>query len=162
MERDDWIAVCAHQLQRQWRTVDPDQLDHLKAQKRLPSQSNRWCTGLDPGPHAVGRGGHDCGYDARRLPGDARARRVSRSKKKPTINLIGGFLRTTRIAVVGRTGFEPVTNGLKGHGEWKLKHEHMADAGSKRAPVRAGEAPQSPRLEPASHFCASPPVVGHP
>lgn len=31
MERDDWIAVCAHQLQRQWRTVDPDQLDELAA-----------------------------------------------------------------------------------------------------------------------------------
>lgn len=31
MERDDWIAVCAHQLQRQWRTVDPDQLDEVAA-----------------------------------------------------------------------------------------------------------------------------------
>ena len=31
MERDDWIAVCAHQLHRQWRTVDPDQLDELAA-----------------------------------------------------------------------------------------------------------------------------------
>jgi hypothetical protein len=31
MERDDWIAICAHQLQRQWRTVDPDQLDEVAA-----------------------------------------------------------------------------------------------------------------------------------
>ena len=31
MEREDWIAVCAHQLQRQWRTVDPDQLDEVAA-----------------------------------------------------------------------------------------------------------------------------------
>jgi len=29
MDRDDWIAVCAHQLQRQWRTIDPDQLDEV-------------------------------------------------------------------------------------------------------------------------------------
>ena len=31
MQRDDWIAVCAHQLQRQWRTVDPDQLYEVAA-----------------------------------------------------------------------------------------------------------------------------------
>ena len=37
MERDDWIAVCAHQLQRQWRTVDPDQLDEVAA--------DLWCDG---------------------------------------------------------------------------------------------------------------------
>ena len=24
-----WIAVCAHQLQQQWRTVDPAQLEEL-------------------------------------------------------------------------------------------------------------------------------------
>ena len=24
-----WIAVCAHRLQRQWRTVDPEQLDEV-------------------------------------------------------------------------------------------------------------------------------------
>ncbi|RZL94220.1 MAG: hypothetical protein EOP82_05520 [Variovorax sp.] len=29
MEREIWIAVCAHRLQRQWRTVDPDQLDEV-------------------------------------------------------------------------------------------------------------------------------------
>ena len=31
MERDDWIAACAHQLQRRWRTVDPEQLDEVAA-----------------------------------------------------------------------------------------------------------------------------------
>ncbi|RZL93341.1 MAG: hypothetical protein EOP82_07925 [Variovorax sp.] len=31
MERDGWIAICAHQLQRQWRTVDPEQLDEVAA-----------------------------------------------------------------------------------------------------------------------------------
>jgi hypothetical protein len=31
MEREIWIAVCAHRLQRQWRTIDPDQLDELAA-----------------------------------------------------------------------------------------------------------------------------------
>jgi len=29
MDREIWIAVCAHRLQRQWRTIDPDQLDEL-------------------------------------------------------------------------------------------------------------------------------------
>ena len=24
-----WIAACAHRLQQQWRTVDPDQLEEL-------------------------------------------------------------------------------------------------------------------------------------
>ncbi|MBT2321881.1 hypothetical protein J7E62_05860 [Variovorax paradoxus] len=31
MDREIWIAVCAHRLQRKWRTVDPDQLDELAA-----------------------------------------------------------------------------------------------------------------------------------
>ena len=31
MDREDWIAVCAHQLQRRWRTIDPEQLDDLAA-----------------------------------------------------------------------------------------------------------------------------------
>lgn len=26
---DIWIAACAHQLQQQWRTVDPGQLEEL-------------------------------------------------------------------------------------------------------------------------------------
>lgn len=26
-----WIAACAHQLQRRWRTVDPEQLEDLAA-----------------------------------------------------------------------------------------------------------------------------------
>jgi len=26
-----WIAACAHQLQRQWRTVDPEQLEEVAA-----------------------------------------------------------------------------------------------------------------------------------
>jgi hypothetical protein len=29
MEREVWIALCAHRLQRQWRTVDPEQLDEV-------------------------------------------------------------------------------------------------------------------------------------
>jgi len=29
MDRDIWIALCAHRLQRQWRTVDPEQLDEV-------------------------------------------------------------------------------------------------------------------------------------
>ncbi|SEB26366.1 hypothetical protein [Variovorax sp. YR216] len=29
MQREDWIAICAHELQRRWRTVDPEQLDDL-------------------------------------------------------------------------------------------------------------------------------------
>ena len=29
MDREPWIAVCAHRLQRQWRTVDPDLLDEV-------------------------------------------------------------------------------------------------------------------------------------
>ena len=29
MDRETWIAVCAHRLQRQWRTVDPDLLDEV-------------------------------------------------------------------------------------------------------------------------------------
>jgi hypothetical protein len=31
MDREDWIALCAHQLQRRWRTVDPAQLDEVAA-----------------------------------------------------------------------------------------------------------------------------------
>ncbi len=26
---DIWIAACAHELQRRWRTVDPEQLEEL-------------------------------------------------------------------------------------------------------------------------------------
>lgn len=26
-----WIAACAHELHRRWRTVDPDQLDEVAA-----------------------------------------------------------------------------------------------------------------------------------
>jgi hypothetical protein len=29
MDRETWIAVCAHRLQRQWRTVDPDLLEEV-------------------------------------------------------------------------------------------------------------------------------------
>lgn len=28
---ETWIAACAHQLQRQWRTVDPEQLEEVAA-----------------------------------------------------------------------------------------------------------------------------------
>jgi hypothetical protein len=31
MDRLDWIAACAHQLQRRWRTVDPEQLEEVAA-----------------------------------------------------------------------------------------------------------------------------------
>lgn len=31
MERDDWIGLCAHRLQRQWRTVDPEVLEDVAA-----------------------------------------------------------------------------------------------------------------------------------
>jgi hypothetical protein len=31
MQRDLWIAVFAHRLQRHWRTVDPDELDQVAA-----------------------------------------------------------------------------------------------------------------------------------
>ncbi|RYG35548.1 MAG: hypothetical protein EON93_06375 [Burkholderiales bacterium] len=29
MDRDIWIAACAHRLQRQWRTVDPELLEEV-------------------------------------------------------------------------------------------------------------------------------------
>lgn len=29
MDRETWMAVCAHRLHRQWRTVDPDLLDEV-------------------------------------------------------------------------------------------------------------------------------------
>ncbi|HSV61470.1 MAG TPA: hypothetical protein VLJ19_21480 [Variovorax sp.] len=29
MTREDWIAICAHHLQRHWRTVDPQELDQV-------------------------------------------------------------------------------------------------------------------------------------
>jgi hypothetical protein len=29
MDRETWIAACAHRLQRQWRTVDPEQLEEV-------------------------------------------------------------------------------------------------------------------------------------
>ena len=29
MDREIWIALCAHRLQRQWRTVDPEILDEV-------------------------------------------------------------------------------------------------------------------------------------
>lgn len=32
MDREIWIAVCAHRLQRQWRTIDPEQLDEVTAE----------------------------------------------------------------------------------------------------------------------------------
>ena len=28
---DVWIAACAHELHRRWRTIDPEQLDELAA-----------------------------------------------------------------------------------------------------------------------------------
>ena len=28
---DIWIAACAHELHRRWRTVDPEQLDEVAA-----------------------------------------------------------------------------------------------------------------------------------
>jgi hypothetical protein len=31
IDADIWIAACAHQLQRQWRTVDPEQLEEVAA-----------------------------------------------------------------------------------------------------------------------------------
>ncbi|MEJ8852820.1 hypothetical protein [Variovorax rhizosphaerae] len=30
-ERQLWIGACAHQLQRRWRTVDPDELEAVAA-----------------------------------------------------------------------------------------------------------------------------------
>lgn len=29
MDRETWIAACAHRLQHQWRTVDPELLDEV-------------------------------------------------------------------------------------------------------------------------------------
>ena len=29
MDRENWIAVCAHRLQKQWRTVDPEVLEEV-------------------------------------------------------------------------------------------------------------------------------------
>jgi len=29
MDRQTWIAACAHQLQRRWKTVDPEQLEEV-------------------------------------------------------------------------------------------------------------------------------------
>ncbi|MDM0015833.1 hypothetical protein QTH87_25565 [Variovorax sp. J22P168] len=31
---DIWIAACAHELHRRWRTVDPEQLDEVAADLR--------------------------------------------------------------------------------------------------------------------------------
>jgi len=31
MDRSEWIAACAHQLQRRWRTVDPEVLEEVAA-----------------------------------------------------------------------------------------------------------------------------------
>ena len=31
MTEEIWIAACAHELQRRWRTVDPEQLEELAA-----------------------------------------------------------------------------------------------------------------------------------
>src|SRR5262245_37829632 len=31
MDRSEWIAACAHQLQRRWRTVDPEVLEDVAA-----------------------------------------------------------------------------------------------------------------------------------
>ncbi|PZQ02490.1 MAG: hypothetical protein DI587_03315 [Variovorax paradoxus] len=31
MDRQTWIAACAHRLQLQWRTVDPGQLEEVAA-----------------------------------------------------------------------------------------------------------------------------------
>jgi hypothetical protein len=31
MPADLWIAACAHRLQRQWGTVDPEQLEEVAA-----------------------------------------------------------------------------------------------------------------------------------
>jgi hypothetical protein len=58
MDREIWIAVCAHRLQRQWRTIDPDQLDELAADlwkdERLRSlapdeAATQWLEPLAPG-----------------------------------------------------------------------------------------------------------------
>ena len=32
MDREIWIAVCAHRLQFRWRTVAPEQLDEVAAE----------------------------------------------------------------------------------------------------------------------------------
>lgn len=29
MDSENWIAVCAHRLQKQWRTVDPELLEEV-------------------------------------------------------------------------------------------------------------------------------------
>jgi hypothetical protein len=29
MDREIWIALCAHRLQRRWRTIDPAELDEV-------------------------------------------------------------------------------------------------------------------------------------
>ena len=31
MDRQVWIAACAHQLQKRWRTVDPETLEDVAA-----------------------------------------------------------------------------------------------------------------------------------
>ena len=55
-----WIAACAHHLQRQWRTVDPDQLEEVAGDlwrdERLralpPSEAARvWLEPLCSGTH---------------------------------------------------------------------------------------------------------------
>lgn len=54
-----WIAACAHRLQQQWRTVDPDQLEELAGDlwrdERLRSMSPAeaaevWLVPLASGP----------------------------------------------------------------------------------------------------------------
>lgn len=54
-----WIAACAHRLQQQWRTVDPDQLEELagdlwrdeRLRSMLPAEAARaWLEPLASGP----------------------------------------------------------------------------------------------------------------
>jgi len=60
MDRSEWIAACAHQLQRRWRTVDPETLEDVAADlwadeslRMLPATraASEWLRPLeDPGP----------------------------------------------------------------------------------------------------------------
>lgn len=57
MDRQTWIAACAHRLQRQWRTVDPEQLEEVAGELwgdeglrelELVQAAQEWLRPLEP------------------------------------------------------------------------------------------------------------------
>lgn len=134
MDRSEWIAACAHQLQRRWRTVDPEVLEEVAADlwaddslRMLPATraATEWLEPVSPPPPPSSNG------ILARVPGDDIARGSQRlpaaSKGQPEkLQIVIDVARLGRVRITYQL-MEARHRGKGGHSFWTACHAETID-----------------------------------